>query len=100
MKTWRVEFPGTAFCAAEVPDLAALSENFSVENSPLLFGCRSGLCGTCLIEVEERGVRRLPPPTPAELESLSLYAPDNPRARLACQIHVCADLRIRKLRSA
>jgi hypothetical protein len=32
-----------------------------------------------------------------EVESLSIYAPENPRARLACQIHLRADLRICKL---
>jgi ferredoxin len=100
MKTWRIEFPGTSFAATELPDLASLSETFTVEDSPLLFGCRSGLCGTCLIEVEETGSERLEPPSPQEVESLSIYAPGNPRARLACQIHVCAHLRIRKIRSA
>jgi 2Fe-2S ferredoxin len=55
------------------------------------------MCGTCLIEVEESGEGHLEPPTPDEAESLSIFAPGNPHARLACQIHICADLRIRKI---
>ena len=100
MKTWRVAFPGTAFPSVELPDLASLSEQLTVENSPLLFGCRSGLCGTCLIEVEETGAERLEPPSPDEAETLAIYAPGNVRARLACQIHICANLRVRKIPSA
>jgi len=97
MRCWRVEFPHTAWPALELPDLTALSEALSVDNSPLLFGCRSGLCGTCLIEVEQSGEGQLMPPSADEVETLSIYAPDNPRARLACQIHLSADLRICKL---
>lgn len=100
VKGWRVEFPGTAFAPAELPDQASLSESFTVENSPLLFGCRSGLCGTCLIELEECGQERLAPPSRDEAEALAIYAPDNPRARLACQIHICANLKVWKIRSA
>src|SRR5262245_62321125 len=100
MKGWRVEFPGTACEPVELADLCALSEVLNEDNSPLLFGCRRGLCGTCLIEVEATGGARPDPPTPEEAESLSLFAPDNPRARLACQIHICADMRISKLANA
>jgi ferredoxin len=100
MGTWRVAFPGTAFPPAELPDLASLSELLTVQNSPLLFGCRSGLCGTCLIEVEESGAQRLEPPGAEEAEALEIYAPGNARARLACQIHICAHLRVWKIQSA
>lgn len=98
MKRHRVEFPGTTFAPVEMVDLASLSLDLNVQNSPLLFGCRSGLCGTCLIEVESD--EPLAAPDRAEAEALEVYAPGNPRARLACQLLVSTDLRIRRLESA
>jgi len=95
MKLHRVEFPGTTFAPIELPDLSSLSLHLSVQNSPLLFGCRSGLCGTCLIEVEAD--ESLPAPDFAEAEALEIYAPGNPRARLACQLYVSTNMRILKL---
>jgi ferredoxin len=100
MRSHRIEFPGTSFAAVELPDLANLALHLSVLNSPLLFGCRSGLCGTCLIEVEPTTDATLEPPDSAEVEALGIYAPGNPRARLACQIVLSADVRIRKIDSA
>jgi len=98
MKRHRIEFPGTAFAPIELPDLSSLSLHLTVKNSPLLFGCRSGLCGTCLIEVEADDP--LPAPDAEEIEALGIYAPGNPRARLACQLRVSTNLRIRKLEGA
>ncbi|MGB7934720.1 MAG: 2Fe-2S iron-sulfur cluster-binding protein [Gammaproteobacteria bacterium] len=98
MKLHRVEFPGTTFAPLELPDLASLPLHLTVQNSPLLFGCRSGLCGTCLIEIEAD--EPLPAPDRAEVEALEIYAPGNPHARLACQLPVSTGLRIRKLESA
>ena len=97
MKRHRLEFPGTAFAPVELPDLASLSLHLHVQNSPLLFGCRSGLCGTCLIEIETDGP--LPTPDRAEAEALEIYAPGNPRARLACQLFASGDWRIRKIKA-
>ena len=100
MSTHRIEFPGTPFPAIDLPDLASLPLHLTVLNSPLLFGCRSGLCGTCLIEVEAASDAALEPPDAAESEALAIYAPGNPRARLACQFALCTDVRIRKIESA
>jgi ferredoxin len=98
MRTHRVSFPGTDFAALNLCDLASLPLHLTVQNSPLLFGCRSGLCGTCLIEVDvQRGT--LESPDAAELEALAIYAPGNGNARLACQIVLSADIAIRKLQS-
>ena len=98
MKLHRIEFPGTTFAPLELPDLASLPLHLTVQNSPLLFGCRSGLCGTCLIEIEAD--EPLPAHDSAEAEALEIYAPGNPHARLACQLPVSTGLRIRKLESA
>jgi len=100
VKTHRIEFPATAFAPIELPDLASLPLHLTVENSPVLFGCRSGLCGTCLIEVEPLGAEAIDPPDAEESESLELYAPGNPRARLACQLVLSGAVRIRKIQAA
>jgi ferredoxin len=76
---------------------AVLSEHLTIANSPVLFGCRTGICGTCLVEVEAQSNGELEPPSPDEQEMLELFAPDNARARLACQIALRADIRIRYL---
>lgn len=100
MSTHRIEFPGTAFPPVEVPDLACLPLHLTVLNSPVLFGCRSGLCGTCLIEVKPMCAGTLDPPGIAEHEALEIYAPGNPHARLACQLALSVDVHIRKIESA
>lgn len=100
MTSHRIEFPGTEFPAVELPDLASLSLNLHVQNSPLLFGCRSGLCGTCLIEVESIHGEPLDAPDRDEREALRLYAPGNAKARLACQLRVTASMKVRKIQSA
>jgi ferredoxin len=96
----RVEFPGTTFAAVELPDLAPLANYLTVRNSPVLFGCRSGLCGTCLVEVEAADAYGLPGPDADEREILAIHAPANPRARLACQLALACGVRIRRLVSA
>jgi ferredoxin len=76
---------------------SVLSEHLTIDNSPVLFGCRTGICGTCLIEVlsEENG--NLPEPSDDEKELLDIVAPENMKARLACQIEICADIRVHYL---
>jgi len=96
----RIEFPGTAFAPVELADRASLPLHLTVQNSPLLFGCRSGLCGTCLIEVEAIAGDELPPPDDDEREALDIYAPGNARARLACQFPLTTAVRIRKIDAA
>lgn len=81
----------------ELPYGSNLSENLSINNSPLLFGCRTGICGTCVIEVAEESNGELPPPSDDERELLDLMAPGNPRARLACQIQISADIKVKPL---
>lgn len=92
-----IQFPGSGFADLQIATGERLSLHLTAGNSPLLFGCRAGLCGTCLIEVDVLGNGALPPPDAEEQEALTVYAPDQPKARLACQICVTADLRIRRL---
>lgn len=74
-----------------------LSEHLTISNSPVLFGCRTGICGTCLVEVEEERQGRLLAPAADESELLSIIAPDIAGARLACQIALLADIKIKYL---
>ena len=98
MKLHTIEFPDTDHAPARLPEGANLAENLSVMDSPLLFGCRNGICGTCLVHIEQ-GYDLLIPPTDAEREALEVYAPDNPRARLACQVSLTADISLVKIDS-
>ena len=82
---------------ARLPRGASLCDSLTIVNSPLLFGCRTGICGTCLSRVE---VRRgeLAPPTADEKDVLELLCPNEPKARLACQIRLSADLFIEPIK--
>ena len=71
-----------------------LPEHLTVENSPVLFGCRTGICGTCLVRVEAPGGRMPDPPGPEERETLDLVCPGESSARLACQLHPSVDVRL------
>ncbi len=95
---YRVSFPDhPQFAAVELEEGANLSEHLSADNSPVLFGCRTGICGTCLIEVIDETNGALHKRTDDELDLLPLLAPENPHARLACQIRLNADIAIRPL---
>lgn len=93
MKKCVVSFSKVSMPAVELSDGAALSEILTIQNSPILFGCRIGICGTCLIEVIDSKDPLLPR-TPDENEFLEAIAPGNPQWRLACQIHINTDITI------
>jgi ferredoxin len=84
----RVRFFDESYAPVELAAGATLSEHLDVGNSPLLFGCRTGICGTCLVRVEGE----LPPPGDEERELLEMLAPGDAQARLACQLTVVGDL--------
>jgi ferredoxin len=88
--TYTVRFPRTDFAPIELPANQNLSEYLTVQNSPVLFGCRTGLCGTCAVAIVGHSVV----PTLSEQEILEIYAPDVPNARLACQVSMVSDLEI------
>ena len=63
------------------------SEILNSSNSPVLFGCRTGVCGTCLVEIVS-GAESIEPASAAEKEMLEVMAPGNEKARFACQLSV------------
>jgi len=91
-RTFKVEFPGTIFEPVELPEGANLSEVLTAENSPVLFGCRTGICGTCLGKISTSAA--IEPPDAEEQEVLEVLADDDPNARLCCQIELKSNLKI------
>lgn len=85
-----IRFPGKDLEAIAVEPNGKLSEYLTVQNSPVLFGCRTGICGTCLVIA--RG--NIAPPDPEEKEILEIFSPGNSQTRLACQIRVTSDIEI------
>jgi len=96
-KTYEVDFGVLGRVSKRLPHGANLSEVLTIENSPLLFGCRTGICGTCISRVEVRA-GELPPPAEDEKDVLELLCPNEPKARLACQIRLSADLTIEPIK--
>lgn len=88
MSTVEVSFADSSFAPARVPARARLAEHLDAVNSPLLFGCRTGICGTCLVRA--RGA--MLPPDDDEREILDVFAPGDPEARLACQLVCTGDV--------
>jgi len=85
-----INFIDTNYPPLKLKKEAKLSEYLTVQNSPVLFGCRTGICGTCLVAVSGE----ITPPGDEEAEILGVIAPENPRARLACQLHLTSDIAI------
>ncbi len=79
----RIRFLDSRFHPVDVQGGACLSEVLDLHNSPVLFGCRTGLCGTCAAVI--RG--DLPAPSTDELEVLDAVVPGVDGARLLCQLH-------------
>jgi len=89
--TVEVSFDDPAHPPVRLPAHARLAEHLDAVTSPLLFGCRTGICGTCLVRVEGPAL----PPDEDEREMIEVFAPDDPRARLACQLSCTGDVVIR-----
>lgn len=85
-----IHFPKTEHRSLSLAAHELLSNHLTIQNSPVLFGCRTGICGTCLVKV----TGDIPPPNRDEQEMLAVLAPECPTARLACQIDLTADITI------
>lgn len=91
-----VDFPNSRFSALRLPRDARPCDYLTVENSPVLFGCRTGICGTCLVHVEAEG--KLAEPTAEERELLGIICPEDPNARLACQMKLTSDTQVQAIK--
>ena len=94
MKTYSIQFTDQHHEPVQVLAGQSLADSLHANNSPLLFGCRTGICGTCVVEIHA-GAEHTPPADEEEREILELFAADQPHARLACQIDVQGDLLLR-----
>ncbi|MEL6223954.1 MAG: 2Fe-2S iron-sulfur cluster-binding protein [Cyanobacteria bacterium J06627_8] len=93
MTTHTISFADDAFAPVTVATHQSLADVLTVQNSPVLFGCRTGICGTCLVHV----TGTVAPPDDDEQELLDVLAPACPHARLACQLDVTNDVAIAPL---
>lgn len=96
MNRRRISFTDEKFEPVELPDQACLSEHLTAKNSPILFGCRIGICGTCIVEVVS-GENDLCERTENEKEFLDAIVPDKKECRLACQVNINTDIKVRKI---
>lgn len=95
MNRHRVSYGVDGYAASEVKEGKSLAIELDASSSPLLFGCRTGVCGTCLVEVQQ-GYESLPPPDADEQELLEVLT-DHPRARLACQLDVRCGIQLKPI---
>ena len=89
----RINFQDAGTC--EVKSDSHLSDSLDVTNSPILFGCRTGICGTCIVKVHE-GMDCLNPKTEDESEVLELYTSEE-NTRLACMLRPTGDIKLEYL---
>ena len=89
--TFQEDYPEVQVEKGSNPSLVLNSSN-----SPVLFGCRTGVCGTCLVEVT-KGSESLELPNLAEKEILEVFALGNSKARLACQLSISADVEFKSI---
>lgn len=88
-----VYFPNSTYSPVTINTCNPLSAALTLQNSPILFGCRTGICGTCLVIA----TGDLLPPDAEEQEVLAILAPDSANARLACQVKPIGNLSLSPL---
>ena len=76
----------------EVRDQYPMIDMSEEHDTSILFGCRDGACGACMIKVVE-GEKNLTPMGDDEKDFLSTMAAE-PEERLACQCKVLGDVKI------
>ena len=76
----------------EVVDNYAMIDMCEDHDTSILFGCRDGACGACMIKVID-GAENLTPMQDDEKDFLETMAAE-PDERLACQCRVKGDIKI------
>ncbi len=76
----------------EVKPGAALVDVADEHDTELDFGCRDGMCGTCIM-TPVRGAEHLSPASDEERDTLSNFDAE-PGQRLACQVKILGDVEI------
>lgn len=78
-----------------LPHNAHLSDAAELQVSGLVFGCRAGACGICVIEVLD-GLQNLSEAEEGETWFLESLGHPEPGKRLACQCRLRGDVTIRQ----
>jgi len=76
----------------DVSEGYAMIDMCEEHDTSILFGCRDGACGACMIRVLE-GPQNLSPMQESERDFLETMAAE-PNERLACQCKVLGDVKI------
>lgn len=92
-KNFTIKFNSSQYAPIQLPEGSNLSEALTICNSPVLFGCRTGICGTCRIRLEVTD-GEIQAPGNEERELLNIICPKDSQVRLACQIHLTANIKI------
>ena len=79
-----------------LPHNAYLADAAELALVGLVFGCRAGACGTCVIEVTA-GPTHFSPPEDKERSMLSFLGFEQTTIRLACQCRLQGDVTIKQL---
>lgn len=90
-KKYKVEIT-TDNLTVEVKEGYSLIDLSEEHDTSILFGCRDGACGACMIRVME-GQESLSPMKDDERDFLETMAAE-PEERLACQCKVYGDIKI------
>ena len=76
----------------DAPDKELLIDCDDIFDTPIIFGCRSGVCATCIVRILE-GEENLPPKSDEEIDILSTFK-GKEDCRLACQLHLTGDVKM------
>ena len=94
MKTITITFDCEGYEPIEAEVGTWLNLVLDQPGSPVTFGCRSGLCGTCAVEVITSS-SPLEPPDTGEQETLDVVWPDRKNLRLGCVMRAQGDMTIK-----
>ena len=88
-----VTFDSKDFQAVGLSQGDSVAEKLNIRNSPILFGCRMGICGSCAIQIESDDPLAYVK-TSEEIEFFSAIGRAEENLRLACQISASFDFKI------
>ena len=89
----KVTFSNTG-AEGELEDGESLKEVIKTAGWPIAFGCEDGVCGTCIVNVEE-GAENLSPMGEVEDQTLDMMMMKDGKHRLACQCKANGDVKIK-----
>lgn len=80
----------------ELEKETSLRELSKEKGWPIAFGCEDGVCGTCIVEVED-GSENMNEPDDVENQTLETMMMKDGKHRLACKCQVKGDVKFKAL---